>query len=107
MVYAHLNRVQFWQGDVSVKMSITGTKTEPQAVVLFQNMEPTVIGRVEADADLSRKRLGVYNPQKDIVLLFSRPESIDCVISALESVKKAAFGENSLVDVYLQEPNPI
>lgn len=55
-------------------------------------------------ADLSRTRVGEYNPQQDIAMLFSKPESIDCVISALQAIKKATFGENNLVSVYLNRP---
>ena len=40
---------------------------------------------------------------KDIAMLFSKPESIDCVISALLAVKKATFGENNLAHIYLDE----
>ena len=40
------------------------------------------------DADLSRTKLGVHNPNKDIAMLFSKPESIDCVISASWPLRK-------------------
>ena len=83
MVYTNLNRIQFGNGDVSVMVSMAGTRKEPQAMLVFQNREPTKIGRIDEDADLSRTKLGVYNPSKDIAMLFSKPESIDCVISAL------------------------
>ena len=96
MVYTNLNRIQFGNGDVSVMVSMAGTRKEPQAMLVFQNREPAKIGRIDEDADLSRTKLGVYNPNKDIAMLFSKPESIDCVISALLAVKKATFGENNL-----------
>ena len=79
MVYTNLNRIQFGNGDVSVMVSMAGTRKEPQAMLVFQNREPTKIGRIDEDADLSRTKLGVYNPSKDIAMLFSKPESIDCV----------------------------
>ena len=104
MVYTHLNRIQFGNGDVSVAISMAGTRKEPQAVLIFRNREPTQIGRIDEDADLSRTRVGEYNPQQDIAMLFSKPESIDCVISALQAIKKATFGENNLVSVYLNRP---
>ena len=34
---------------------------------------------------------------------FSRPESIDCVISVLKAIKQATFGENNLVSNYLSD----
>ena len=103
MVYTNLNRIQFGNGDVSVMVSMTGTRKEPQAMLVFLNREPTKIGRIDEDADLSRTKLGVYNPSKDIAMLFSKPESIDCVISALLAVKKATFGKNNLAHIYLDE----
>jgi hypothetical protein len=36
-------------------------------------------------------------------MLFSRPESIDSVISVLKAVKKATFGEDNLVNNYLSD----
>ena len=36
-------------------------------------------------------------------MLFSKPESIDCVISALLAVKKVTFGKNNLAHIYLDE----
>lgn len=76
MVYTNLNRIQFGNGDVSVMVSMAGTRKEPQAMLVFQNREPTKIGRIDEDADLSRTKLGAYNPNKDIAMLFSKPESI-------------------------------
>ena len=76
MVYTNLNRIQFGNGDVSVMVSMAGTRKEPQAMLVFQNREPTKIGRIDEDADLSRTKLGVYDPNKDIAMLFSKPESI-------------------------------
>lgn len=76
LVYTHLNRIQFGNGDVSVEISMAGTRKEPQAVLIFRNREPTQIGRIDEDADLSRTRVGEYNPQQDIAMLFSKPESI-------------------------------
>ena len=40
-------------------------------------------------------------------MLFSKPESIDCVISALTAIKKATFGKNNLTHVYLDENNDL
>lgn len=106
MVQAKRNRILFGNGDVSVLMSMAGTIEEPQAVIVFQNREPTTIGLVEEDADLSRTREGRYYPDKDIMMMFSRPESIDCVISALKAVKRAAFGPESIAKAYLGEGDP-
>ncbi len=103
MVYTNLNRIQFGNGDVSVMVSMAGTRKDPQAMLVFQNQEPTRIGRIEEDADLRRTKLGVYNPSQDFAMLFSNPESIDSVISALLAVKKATFGENNLAHIYLDE----
>lgn len=107
MVYTGSNRIHFGNGDVSVMLSMSGTRKMPQAMLVFQNCEPTQIGRIEEDADLSKTAFGVYDPRKDFAMYFSKPESIDCVISALLAVKKATFGENSLVHIYLDdEPDP-
>lgn len=106
MVQANRNRILFGNGDVSVLMSMAGTIDEPQAVIVFQNREPTKIGIVEENADMSRTKTGCYYPDKDIMLMFSKPESIDCVISALKAVKRAAFGPNSVADAYLGEGDP-
>ncbi len=104
MVYTNLNQIRFGNGDVNVYISMAGTRKEPQAMVLFQNRdEPTEIGKYNLKADYSKTTKGVYDPGKDIAMLFSRPESIDCVISALKAVRKIVFGENNLVDTYLAE----
>ena len=101
MVYTHLNRIQFGNGDVSVLVSMAGTIDEPQAMLVFQNREPTTIGKIEKDADLSRTVRGEYHPDEDIAMLFSKPESIDYVVSALLAVKRATFGDNNLTHIYL------
>ena len=36
-------------------------------------------------------------------MLFSKPESIDCVVSALLAIKKATFGDNNLAQFYLED----
>lgn len=107
MVYTNLNRIQFGHGDVSVVIAMAGTRKDPQAMLVFQNREPTQIGRIEEDADLSQTKMGIYSPRKDIAMLFSNPESIDCVISALQAVRKATFGENNLVHIYLNDESVI
>ena len=103
MVYADQNRIQFGTGDVGIMMSMAGTRAEPQAVVIFQSQAPEAIHGVEEGADLSTVRQGRYHPSKDIVFSFSRPESIDCVISVLKAVKQATFGDNNLVSKYLKD----
>ena len=103
MVYTHLNRIQFGNGDVSVLVSMAGTINEPQAMLVIQNREPTTIGKIEKDADLSRTVRGEYHPHEDIAMLFSKPESIDCVVSALLAVKRATFGNNNLTHIYLDD----
>ena len=106
MVFAQLNRVQFGQGDVSITMSMAGTKASPQAALIFQNREPTVIGPITNENTDKIKR-EPYSPWKDMVLLFSNPESIDWMIVALQTVKEKTFGENNQVCKYLNEPNPM
>ncbi len=103
MVYARENRILFGTGDVGVLMSMAGTRTEPQAVVIFQSQAPIGIHGVEEGADLSTVTTGYYNPKEDIAMSFSKPESIDCVISVLKAIKKATFGENNLVKNYLSD----
>lgn len=103
MVYTNLNRIQFGNGDVSVMLSMVGTRKAPQAMLVFQNRVPTKIGRIEEDADLSRTKAGVFNPSEDFAMLFSKPESIDCVVSALLAIKKATFGDNNLAPFYLED----
>lgn len=103
MVYTNLNRIQFGNGDVSVMLSMAGTRKAPQAMLVFQNREPTKIGKIEEGADLSRTKAGVFNPRKDFAMLFSKPESIDCVVSALLAIKKATFGDNNLAQFYLED----
>lgn len=103
MVYTNLNRIQFGNGDVSVIVSMAGTREAPQAMLVYQNREPTKIGRIEVDADLSQTALGIYNPGTDIAMLFSKPESIDCIVSALLAAKRVTFGENNLAHIYLDD----
>ena len=109
MVYTHLNRIQFGNGDVSIMVSMAGTREEPQAMLVFQNREPTEIGGIDSDADLSKTVKGVYHPHDDIAMLFSKPESIDSVVSALLAVKRATFGKHhkavcSLKVIYFLDP---
>lgn len=94
MVFADRNYIQFGNGDVSIMLSMTGAKASPQAMVIFQNREPTVITPIAEDADMSLTGYGIYNQREDIAMMFSKPESIDCVISALQAVKRATFGED-------------
>ena len=61
---------------------MAGTIEEPQAMLVFQNRELTEIGGIDSDADLSRTVKGAYHPHDDIAMLFSKPESIDSVVSA-------------------------
>ena len=103
MVLADQNRIQFGTGDVAIMMSMAGTRSKPQAVVVFQSQAQTEIHGVEEGADLRTVRTGLYNPREDIAMLFSRPESIDSVISVLKAVKKATFGEDNLVNNYLRD----
>ena len=98
MVYTHLNRIQFGNGDVSILVSMAGTIEEPQAMLVFQNRELT-----EIDADLSRTVKGAYHPHDDIAMLFSKPESIDSVVSALLAVKRATFGKDNVTRFYLDD----
>ena len=106
MVFAQLNRIQFGKGDVSILMSMAGTKAEPQAALIFENREPTKIGPV---GDVGAKKVDFvrYNPQKDIVMLFSNHESIDAMIYALQTVKENTFGENNRVEEMLVNPIPM
>ena len=103
MVYTGLNRIQFGNGDVSILVSMAGTRKEPQAMLVFQNREPTEIGGIDSDADLSKTAKGVYHPQDDIAMLFSKPESIDSVVSALLAVKRATFGKDNVTQYYLKD----
>lgn len=103
MVYTHLNRIQFGTGDVSILVSMAGTIEEPQAMLVFQNREPTEIGGIDSDADLSKTVKGAYHPHDDIAMLFSKPESIDSVVSALLAVKRATFGKDNVTRFYLND----
>ena len=58
---------------------------------------------IEEGADLSTVTTGYYNPKEDIAMSFSKPESIDCVISVLKAIKQATFGKNNLVNNYLSD----
>ena len=104
MVYAQLNRIQFGKGDVESTMSMAGTKAEPQAALIFQNREPTKISPIIDDEGKREKKTMKYDPQKDIV---SKPESIDWMIAALQTIKDNTFGENNLVNKYLSKPIPM
>lgn len=106
MVYTQLNRIQFGKGDVEITLSMAGTKAEPHAALIFQNREPTKIGPIINDEG-KRKKTTKYDPQKDIVMLFSKPESIDWMITALQTIKEKTFGANNQVGKYLNEPIPM
>lgn len=103
MVYTHLNRIQFGNGDVSILVSMAGTIEEPQAMLVFQNREPTEIDGINSDADLSKTVKGDYHPHDDIAMFFSKPESIDSVVSALLAVKRATFGKDNVTRFYLDD----
>ena len=103
MVFTRFNRIQFGNGDVSVIPSLVGTKDNPQAFILFQNREPTVIGKYDLDETYSQKGTTRYDPCRDIAFLFSKPESIDCVISALQVARDLTFGDHNLVDTILKD----
>lgn len=107
MVYTQLNRIQFGKGDVEITLSMAGTKAEPQAALIFQNREPTKIGPIIDDEDKNEKKTMKYDPQKDIVMLFAKPESIDWMITALQTIKETTFGEYNQVNKYLIKPIPM
>ena len=107
MVYTQLNRILLGQGDVTIMLSMAGTKASPQAALIFQNSEPAEIGRIHINEESDEIKKTPYNPQKDMVMLFSKPESIDCMILALQTIKEKTFGENNQVNKYLSVPNPM
>ena len=107
MVYTDQNVIQFGKGDVRIWRGINGTISEPQAMIIFQNQEPSPISRIEEDADLSRVSPGTFDPDKDMAMLFLNPESIDSVISVLKAAKRATFGEDNLVSTFLGEEHRI
>ena len=72
-------------------------------MLVFQNREPTEIGGIDSDADLSKTVKGAYHPHDDIAMLFSKPESIDSVVSALLAVKRATFGKDNVTRFYLDD----
>ena len=88
---------------MSILVSMAGTIEEPQAMLVFQNREPTEIGGIDSDADLSKTVKGAYHPHDDIAMLFSKPESIDSVVSALLAVKRATFGKDNVTRFYLDD----
>lgn len=91
MVYTNLNRIQFGNGDVSVMVSMAGTRKEPQAMLVFQNREPTKIGRIDEDADLSRTKLGVYNPSKDNGLTLNMQKKVLLILRYSATSEKRTF----------------
>ena len=73
MVHTDLNRIQFGNGDVSIMVSMAGTREEPQAMLVFQNREPTTIGGIDKNADLSKTVKGVYhNGRVDLIQIAGR-----------------------------------
>ncbi len=103
MVYTHLNRIQFGSGDVSILVSMAGTIEEPQAMLVFQNREPTEIGGIDSDADLSKTSKALIIRMMILQCSFSKPESIDSVVSALLAVKRATFGKDNVTRFYLDD----
>ena len=103
MVYTDQNVIQFGKRDVRIWRGINGTISEPQAMIIFQNQDPSPISRNEGDADLSRVSPGTFDSDKDMVMLFLNPESIDSVISVLKAAKRATFGKDNLISTYLGE----
>ena len=99
MVCTGLNLVRLGNKDVRIMISMTGTKKEPQALIVFQNMDSEK--NANCDSGPVSKKTGQYSQSRDITLTFSNSDSINTVISALKKAKKATFGENNLADVYL------
>lgn len=103
MVKKNLNKIQFGTGDVSVRVSVAGTASAPQAMIIYQNQEPSEIKGYDESTDLSRISRGTFYPREDIAMYFSKPESIDVVISALKVAREIAFGNQGLTEKYLPE----
>ncbi len=99
MVCTSLNLVRLGNKDVRVLISMTGTKKEPQALIVFQNMDSEK--NANCNSSSVSKKTGQYSQSRDIALTFSNPDSINTVISALKKARKATFGENNLADAYL------
>lgn len=99
MVCTSLNLVRMGNKDVRIMISMTGTKKEPQALIVFQNKDPEKYANCNSEP--VNKKTGQYSQNRHIALTFSNPDSINTVISALKRARKATFGENNLADVYL------
>lgn len=95
MVCTSLNYVRMGNKDVRVLISMTGTKKEPQALIVFQNLDSI------CTPQQVNKKTGCYCQSKDIALIFSDLDSINTVISALKKARNASFGKNNLADIYL------
>ena len=103
MVYTNLGYIRFGKGDVNICISIAGTADEPQAVLVFQNRDiPTEIGKIEEEVDCSQRRYMEYCPGRDFAMYFSKPESIDCLITALQTAKQVTFIDGSMTELYLK-----
>ena len=103
MVYTRLGHIQFGKGDVNISVSVSGTVDKPQAMLVLQNLDtPTEIGKFEANINYSRKKYIEYYPGKDFAMYFSKPESIDCLITALQTAKQVTFIDGSMTELYLK-----
>ena len=94
MVYTNINRIRFGNKDVNVLISMTGTKRDPQALIIFQNKEAQMEDEIVS---------GPVNcgQNKDIAFVFPNAESINSVISALKTARNSTFGKNNVTDIFL------
>ncbi len=104
MVFTNPGYIRFGKGDVNICISVSGTADEPQAMLVFQNRDvPTEIGEVAEEIACGQRRYMEYCPDKDFAMYFSKPESIDCLISVLQTAKQVVFTNGSMTRLYLNE----
>ncbi len=95
MIDLRKQEIQFGCGDVGGGFSFAGTPDAPIGKVVFRNQSPRKIRGLAPDEDLGPIKMHTIHWSDMFTLSFSNPESIDAVISILERLKEATFGEDS------------
>ena len=101
MVYTNINRIRFGNKDVNVLISMTGTKRDPQALIIFQNKEAQMEDEIVSGPVNCGVNKGQYCQNKDIAFVFPNAESINSVISALKTARNSNIRKNNVTDIFL------
>lgn len=94
------SEISFGKGDVSIGLSVTGTREDPSVRLVLQNQEGQRISPLPGDYEFKDEEIqNTKLMPQSFFLTFGNKESIDVLISVLEFAKKSFYGAQSKFDI--------